>query len=99
MYGRDDEWYSDEGVRPPRKLVRALFVVEDAEPVEGTLLGSDVCVGSSSSSTAGESGSRARWEKARRLHSRSRRVMANELILIVEDNPKNLKLVRDTLQV
>ena len=25
--------------------------------------------------------------------------MANELILIVEDDPKNLKLVRDTLQV
>ena len=25
--------------------------------------------------------------------------MTNELILIVEDNPKNLKLVRDTLQV
>ena len=25
--------------------------------------------------------------------------MANELILFVEDNPKNLKLVRDTLQV
>jgi two-component system cell cycle response regulator DivK len=25
--------------------------------------------------------------------------MANELILIVEDNPKNLKLVRDTVQV
>jgi len=25
--------------------------------------------------------------------------MANELILLVEDNPKNLKLVRDTLQV
>jgi len=25
--------------------------------------------------------------------------MSNELILIVEDNPKNLKLVRDTLQV
>ena len=25
--------------------------------------------------------------------------MANELVLIVEDNPKNLKLVRDTLQV
>jgi len=25
--------------------------------------------------------------------------MANELILIVEDNPKNLKLVRDALQV
>ena len=25
--------------------------------------------------------------------------MANELILIVEDNPKNLKLVRDVLQV
>jgi CheY-like chemotaxis protein len=24
--------------------------------------------------------------------------VANELILIVEDNPKNLKLVRDTLQ-
>jgi len=25
--------------------------------------------------------------------------MANELILIVEDNPKNLKLLRDILQV
>ena len=25
--------------------------------------------------------------------------MSNELILIVEDNPKNLKLLRDTLQV
>ena len=25
--------------------------------------------------------------------------MANQLILIVEDNPKNLKLVRDVLQV
>ena len=25
--------------------------------------------------------------------------MANELILIIEDNPKNLKLVRDTFQV
>ena len=25
--------------------------------------------------------------------------MAHELILIVEDNPKNLKLVRDTMQV
>ena len=25
--------------------------------------------------------------------------MVNELILMVEDNPKNLKLVRDTLQV
>ena len=25
--------------------------------------------------------------------------MANELILVVEDNPKNLKLVRDSLQV
>ncbi len=25
--------------------------------------------------------------------------MANELILIVEDNPKNLKLMRDTRQV
>jgi two-component system, cell cycle response regulator DivK len=25
--------------------------------------------------------------------------VANELILIVEDNPKNLKLVRDTLQI
>jgi len=25
--------------------------------------------------------------------------MANELILIVDDNPKDLKLVRDTLQV
>ena len=37
--------------------------------------------------------------RARRSHSRSRCAVANELILIVEDNPKNLKLVRDTLQV
>jgi CheY-like chemotaxis protein len=35
----------------------------------------------------------------RRSRSRSRCAVANELILIVEDNPKNLKLVRDTLQV
>src|SRR5438128_8175150 len=48
---------------------------------------------------AGEFGSRARSAWARRSRSRSRCVMANELILIVEDNPKNLKLVRDTLQV
>src|SRR5262245_21414342 len=44
-------------------------------------------------------GSRASQEKGRRSRSRYRSVMANELILIVEDNPKNLKLVRDTLQV
>jgi PleD family two-component response regulator len=31
--------------------------------------------------------------------SRCRCAVANELILIVEDNPKNLKLVRDVLQV
>jgi len=36
---------------------------------------------------------------ARRSRSRYRCAAANELILIVEDNPKNLKLVRDTLQV
>ena len=35
----------------------------------------------------------------RRSRSRYRCAVANELILIVEDNPKNLKLVRDTLQV
>ena len=35
----------------------------------------------------------------RRSRSDSRCAVANELILIVEDNPKNLKLVRDTLQV
>src|SRR4029450_9734629 len=52
-----------------------------------------------SSSTAARSGSRASWEKARPSRSRSRCVMANELILIVEANPKSLKLGRDTLQV
>jgi len=35
----------------------------------------------------------------RRSASRCRCALANELILIVEDDPKNLKLVRDTLQV
>ena len=33
------------------------------------------------------------------MRSRCRCVVASELILIVEDNPRNLKLVRDTLQV
>src|SRR5215470_5500822 len=57
------------------------------------------CHASSSSCMADGSGSRASQEKGRRLRSPSRSVMPNELILIVEDNPKNLKLVRDTLQV
>ena len=33
------------------------------------------------------------------MRSRCRCAVASELILIVEDNPRNLKLVRDTLQV
>ena len=37
------------------------------------------------------SGSRASQEKGRRSRSPSRSAMANELMLIVEDNPKNLK--------
>src|SRR5262245_60760901 len=45
------------------------------------------------------SGWRARWGRARGSRSASRWAMAGELILIVEDNPKNLKLVRDVLQV
>src|SRR5215831_8245613 len=45
------------------------------------------------------SGWRARWGRARRSRSAFRWAMAGELILIVEDNPKNLKLVRDVLQV
>src|SRR5215467_5459491 len=57
------------------------------------------CHASSSSCMADGSGSRASQEKGRRSRSPSRSAMANELILIVEDNPKNLKLVRDTLQV
>src|SRR5207245_8475900 len=57
------------------------------------------CAGSSWNSTEGGSGSRARRVWARPSHSQFRCTMANELILIVEDNPKNLKLVRDTLQV
>src|SRR5262249_15797387 len=57
------------------------------------------CHASSSNSTAAISGSRARSEQARRSRSRCRCAVANELILIVEDNPKNLKLVRDVLQV
>src|SRR5262249_35901895 len=57
------------------------------------------CHGSSSSCTAGTFGWRATSGRARRSPSRCRCAVANELILIVEDNPKNLKLVRDTLQV
>src|SRR5215471_15080883 len=57
------------------------------------------CPGSSSSCMGGGSGCRASQGKARRSPSPYRSAMANELILIVEDNPKNLKLVRDTLQV
>src|SRR5499433_4047017 len=57
------------------------------------------CPGSSSSCTGVGSGSRASQGKGRRSRSRYRSVMASELILIVEDNPKNLKLLRDTLQV
>src|SRR5262250_3033111 len=57
------------------------------------------CPGSSSSCMAGGSGSRASQEKGRRSRSPYRSAIPNELILIVEDNPKNLKLVRDTLQV
>src|SRR5262245_52836478 len=57
------------------------------------------CHASSSSCTGAGSGSRASQGKGRRSRSRYRSVMANELILIVEDNPKNLKLLRDTLQV
>src|SRR5262245_59105350 len=48
---------------------------------------------------AGGSGSRVSQEEGRHSRSPYRSVMPNELILIVEDNPKNLKLVRDTLQV
>src|SRR5262249_11125027 len=57
------------------------------------------CRGNSSSCMAGESGSRARSGPARHSLSRYRSAVANELILIGEDNSKNLKLVRDTLQV
>src|SRR4029450_8475995 len=62
---------------------------------------------SSSSSTGAGSGSRARWARARSSRSpcRCRRrgtggtdSMARELLLIVEDNEKNRKLVRDVLQ-
>src|SRR5215469_13581180 len=56
------------------------------------------CHASSLSCMADGSGSRASQEKGRRSRSPYRSAM-NELILIVEDNPKNLKLVRDTLQV
>src|SRR5215470_13968513 len=57
------------------------------------------CPGSSLSCMAVGSGSRASQEKGRRSRSPYPLAMPNELILIVEDNPKNLKLVRDTLQV
>src|SRR5437899_9322925 len=46
---------------------------------------------------AGGSGSRVRWVRARRSRSRSRCVVANELILLVEDNEKNWRLMRDVL--
>src|SRR3989442_2420388 len=55
------------------------------------------CAGSSSNSTAEGSGSRVSWAWARRSRSRSRCAVANELILVVEDNDKNRKLVRDVL--
>src|SRR5262249_12037329 len=57
------------------------------------------CHASSSDCTVARSGSRAKSARVRGSRSRSRCAVANELILIVEDNPKNLKLVRDTLQV
>src|SRR5215472_9938533 len=57
------------------------------------------CHVSSSNFMAGRSGSRARSGRARPSRSRYRCGVANELILIVEDDPKNLKLVRDTLRV
>src|SRR5215813_8703378 len=57
------------------------------------------CHASSLSCMAEGSASRASQEKGRRSRSPYRSAMSNELILIVEDNPKNLKLVRDTLQV
>src|SRR5262245_11281799 len=57
------------------------------------------CHASSLSCMGAGSGSRASQEKGRRSRSPYRSAMPNELILIVEDNPKNLKLVRDTLQV
>src|SRR5207245_6751490 len=47
--------------------------------------------------TAGGSGSRVGWARARRSRSRSRCAVASELILVVEDNDKNRKLVRDVL--
>src|SRR5438552_4799324 len=38
----------ERGGRPaPEKLVRALVVVEDPEPVEGALLGGQMCLGGS----------------------------------------------------
>src|SRR6266478_3282748 len=54
--------------------------------------------GTSSSCTAGGSGSRVCSTWARRLRLPSRCTMANELILIVEDHEKNRKLVRDVLK-
>src|SRR5262249_31898429 len=58
-----------------------------------------LCRESSSNCTGAKSGSRARSERVRRSRSRCRCGAANELIMIVEDNPKNLKLVRDVLQI
>src|SRR5215471_8462552 len=55
------------------------------------------CAESLWSCMAGVSGSRASLVRARRSRSRSRCAVANELILVVEDNEKNRKLVRDVL--
>src|SRR5215510_13600497 len=46
---------------------------------------------------AGGSGSRAKSARARRSRSRSRCAVANDLILVIEDNEQNRKLVRDVL--
>ena len=43
MYGRGEGWYS--GRPAPEKLVRAFFVVEEAEPIERALLGGQVPLG------------------------------------------------------
>src|SRR5262245_47642536 len=55
--------------------------------------------GASSSCTAVRSASRASAARARPSPSPSRSAMANELVLIVEDNEQNRKLARDLLQV
>ena len=85
--------------RCSRSFARSGATTRTSRKARGSALRSRA---SSSNCTAGASGSKANRARARRSPSRYRqsdeRGQAMSLILIVEDNEKNMKLVRDVLQ-